>query len=344
MKQINPDIVRLLDANANRAVEGIRVLEESARMLLDDDVLTTSLKSMRHDLVTLMNKMSVDCGIDFLAARGSDRDVLRQGETATEATRETVVSVLRANAGRVKEALRAIEEYGKLVMPGVSVNVKDIRFRLYDMEKSLVMRFQRRFPSREQLYRLFVVLDAAVLDAAELIASALKVSEKGATAIGYRNDTADDSAWCEGLEKLMIAIDARVPVIAFGRPGLAKALGADGFHTGKNERECTVYRNLLGEKMLIGYYGVMPENDFPGSADFITFQSTGGDGNECTLPEPFHDNETALPIPVMGILSSREIERAGESGWRCFMLEYPRCPLEDVRRAAAILDTAQTGA
>ena len=33
---MNRDILRLLDANLNRAAEGIRVLEETARMLFDD--------------------------------------------------------------------------------------------------------------------------------------------------------------------------------------------------------------------------------------------------------------------------------------------------------------------
>ena len=47
MKQLNRDIVRLLDANMNRAVEGIRVLEEIARMLFDDSNLTNSIKGYR---------------------------------------------------------------------------------------------------------------------------------------------------------------------------------------------------------------------------------------------------------------------------------------------------------
>jgi hypothetical protein len=43
--------IRIVDENLNRLSEGLRVLEDLARMILDDASLTQQLKSLRHDLV-----------------------------------------------------------------------------------------------------------------------------------------------------------------------------------------------------------------------------------------------------------------------------------------------------
>ncbi|MFC2010373.1 hypothetical protein ACFLUL_02185, partial [Chloroflexota bacterium] len=44
-------ILRIIDASYNRISEGLRLLEEIARMLLDDATLTEKLKTMRHELI-----------------------------------------------------------------------------------------------------------------------------------------------------------------------------------------------------------------------------------------------------------------------------------------------------
>ena len=45
-------MLRLIDANLNRAREGIRVIESVARFILNDADLSKSLKAMRHELST----------------------------------------------------------------------------------------------------------------------------------------------------------------------------------------------------------------------------------------------------------------------------------------------------
>ncbi|MBC22660.1 MAG: thiamine phosphate synthase, partial [Phycisphaerae bacterium] len=41
-------LMRVIDANANRAREGLRVLEDAARFCLEDVQLTTQAKTLRH--------------------------------------------------------------------------------------------------------------------------------------------------------------------------------------------------------------------------------------------------------------------------------------------------------
>ncbi|MGD9393935.1 MAG: thiamine phosphate synthase, partial [Dehalococcoidia bacterium] len=42
---------RIIDANLNRAGEGLHLLEEIARMVLNDAALTQQLKAIRHEIL-----------------------------------------------------------------------------------------------------------------------------------------------------------------------------------------------------------------------------------------------------------------------------------------------------
>ena len=53
MNIIPGDTLRILDANINRIGEGLRVLEEFARMSLNDTELTQRLKDMRHEMLNV---------------------------------------------------------------------------------------------------------------------------------------------------------------------------------------------------------------------------------------------------------------------------------------------------
>ena len=71
------DTFRVMDASANRAREGLRVVEDIARFVLDDSHLTGLLKQLRHDLATALKPLD---GGRFVAARDTTSDV---GTTVT---------------------------------------------------------------------------------------------------------------------------------------------------------------------------------------------------------------------------------------------------------------------
>ena len=141
MQRSKNGVLRLLDANMNRALEGIRVLEETSRMLFDDCDLTKRIKDTRHALVQII-KDEKDLDSLMLFARGSEHDVLRNGNTSSEKTRTDTVSIIRANASRSQEAIRVLEEYIKILYPHLSEKFKKVRFDLYDIEKALALRIR----------------------------------------------------------------------------------------------------------------------------------------------------------------------------------------------------------
>src|SRR3990172_4543106 len=140
MTSSKPDsskILRIIDANFNRISEGLRLLEEIARMLLDDAGLTQQLKSLRHGII----RGDVSFQQKLLQSRDSAGDVGIDIEVAGEEKGKELPIVLVANAKRVQESLRVLEELSKV--PGVppeleSEKFKHARFKLYTIEQELM--------------------------------------------------------------------------------------------------------------------------------------------------------------------------------------------------------------
>ncbi|MBU4400260.1 MAG: thiamine phosphate synthase, partial [Planctomycetes bacterium] len=172
------DTLRVIDAAANRAREGLRVIEDYARLVLDDRHLTQLCKQMRHDLADCLAAASMD---RRLAARETRADVGTTLDVPTEGRRENPLDVPRANFARLQEALRSLEEFGKLfdsnrdcwggsctTTPGATVQLspqpanlaataKQLRYSAYTLERAVGI--TGRSIERLDSARLYVLLD-----------------------------------------------------------------------------------------------------------------------------------------------------------------------------------------
>jgi thiamine-phosphate pyrophosphorylase len=129
-------LVRILDANANRAREGIRVVEDYCRFVLDNAELSRALKWMRHDVTEQMNALFATSSL--VQARDSESDVGAPGRDIPEGAETEPAQIVLANIKRVQEALRCLEEYSKAIDARVSERFKKMRFDLYSLEKELL--------------------------------------------------------------------------------------------------------------------------------------------------------------------------------------------------------------
>src|SRR3954462_5450191 len=77
---MNGPILRLLDANTNRAREALRVIEDYARFALDDQQLSADLKSLRHDLTGVTSTYTADA----ILHRDTPNDVGTTNKTPAE--------------------------------------------------------------------------------------------------------------------------------------------------------------------------------------------------------------------------------------------------------------------
>ena len=129
--------MRIIDANINRAGEGLRVLEEVARLVLDDADISQQLKNMRHEMV----KIDLSLQQQFLRARNSEGDVGIDIEAAGEQKQRDLPTIVVANSRRVQEALRVLEELARTSEINLDTEkFKKARFELYTIEKNLFSR------------------------------------------------------------------------------------------------------------------------------------------------------------------------------------------------------------
>jgi hypothetical protein len=137
-------IYRIIDANLNRAREGIRVAEEVARLYFNDAKLSSQFKAVRHQL-TKVAKSSFD-ERKLLSFRDSQKDVGADSMGALEKKRTDLESIVCANLRRSQEAVRVLEEFGKLIELKTTAKegeksaqfFKKIRFRLYTLEQKVM--------------------------------------------------------------------------------------------------------------------------------------------------------------------------------------------------------------
>jgi len=129
-------ILRIIDANLNRICEGLRVLEDVARFIIDDREASRKFKSIRHDLRQAGSRL----GISLEKSRDAENDVGADFDLTYR--HEDFSSVIRANSKRAEEGLRVLEELSKL--PGVSEllpgeMLKKHRYTVYTLSKELIL-------------------------------------------------------------------------------------------------------------------------------------------------------------------------------------------------------------
>lgn len=124
-------LLRIIDANANRAREGARVAEEIARFVLGDRGLAERWKNVRHRVSELSGRLEAEA----VNCRDSEGDPGRRIDSEGENRRADFRAVARANAKRAQEGIRVLEEFAKLVSPGERAGFKELRFEVYTLEK-----------------------------------------------------------------------------------------------------------------------------------------------------------------------------------------------------------------
>lgn len=122
----------ILDANYNRAREGLRVAEDVERFYYHS-VKYSKLRRLRHRLTDIFREDYEK----FVKNRNVKED---RGATLKERASGGMKDVLRKNISRVAEALRVLEEVAKTERGGKAAAVKRIRFRLYEIEKDFLTR------------------------------------------------------------------------------------------------------------------------------------------------------------------------------------------------------------
>jgi thiamine-phosphate pyrophosphorylase len=239
--------LRVLDAAANRAREGLRVVEDFVRFVLDDRHLTAELKQMRHALAGALGRIPIE---QRLASRETQADVGTALTTAAEEERQDTAAVVTANFLRLQEGLRTLEEMGKLHSTQVAACAKQLRYRAYTLERAI----QTTGTSRNRLAgaRLYVLIDGRSSNE-QFDALARSLIAVGVHVIQLRGKRLDDRRLL-GLARRLRGLTAgsRTLFVMNDRPDLAALARADGVHVGQEELTVKDARAIVGPEALIG--------------------------------------------------------------------------------------------
>lgn len=245
-KPVQPAVCRILDANLDRAREGLRIIEEWCRFGLESASLSAECKQMRQELARWHSS-------ELRAARDTPGDPGTELTHPGEETRMSLQHVLQANFSRVEEALRVLEEYGKLYHPDMGVACKQMRYRVYVLESNLLAYQRHQKLLRARLYlitseseHLFEIVEAAL--------------EGGVNIVQYRDKTAEDAQRIEnGCKLRQLCHRYGALFIMNDRVDLAIAVDADGVHLGQQDIPFALARQLLGPHKIIGRSTTNPE-------------------------------------------------------------------------------------
>ncbi len=124
-------LYRIIDANLNRAREGLRVCEDICRFVWDQREGARGFKEIRHRLTGVILSLDIPKLLESRNIEGDVGKITLDGELR----RRDAGDIFYANAQRVKESIRVLEEFAKLRNAPLAKDLKKLRYRIYALEK-----------------------------------------------------------------------------------------------------------------------------------------------------------------------------------------------------------------
>lgn len=345
--EVSPDEVataRVIDAAGNRAREALRVAEDYCRFVLSDRYLTDELKRLRHDLAALLARLPEHHALD---ARDTLADVGTELHTASEVERRSAAQVCRASFLRLGEALRSLEEFGKLCRPNLGPDIKQLRYLAYSLERAVVPGADRRL--RLHAARLYLLVGAGQCDAAvdwtvaEAVAGGVDVVQLREKGLSDREllDRARHVRRCTR--------DAGAVFIVNDRPDIARLAEADGVHLGQDDLGVHDARRTLGPDAIVGvstHYLDQLRRAVLDGADYVAVGPMFASDTKkfVELPGPRFASaaiaETSLPAFAIGGISAERLPELVAAGVQRVAVCGAVCRSPDPRSAASALRRA----
>ncbi|MBU1766955.1 MAG: thiamine phosphate synthase, partial [Candidatus Omnitrophica bacterium] len=310
-------IYRVIDANINRAREGIRVIEDELRFIFEKKELSERLRSLRHEISRIPSLLNIS-SIKLLVSRQSQKDV---GKKRIESKRKNLQEIIASNFSRVEESIRVLEEYSKLINSKVTDKIKKIRFDLYVLQKEIQLSIYRKELTSK--LGLYIITDEKIAGKsnAKIVVEAVK---GGADTIQLRDKTCSDKKLCTEAKKIRTLIPQRILFIVNDRVDIALAVEADGVHLGKDDLSITEAREIIGEDKIIGIScdsvkeAIKAEKD---GADYVALGPIFPTTTKKDVPYPLGikvikeaKKKISIPIVAIGGINEKNIGEALKSG------------------------------
>jgi thiamine-phosphate diphosphorylase len=207
-----------------------------------------------------------------------------------------------ANARRVQEALRTLEEIAKIPDPTAKVDsekFKQARFSLYTIEQDLLSKLMRQDKTK-RLVGLYVIIDSQSLQGRSHIELARQVIRGGAKTIQLRDKLRSKKDLLPiAQQQRELCAEHDVLFIVNDHLDIALAADADGLHLGQDDLSISTARKLLPINKILGCSTTTVEQA-------VLAQSEGADYIAVGSIYPTSSKETAK---VVGLERLRQIRQ-----------------------------------
>ncbi len=236
-------VYQIIDANLDRAREGLRVLEDWARFGIGGNSFVAKIKNYRQILGR--NHLEI-----YKQSRNYIEDECKGLTHKEQNNRKTPEQIISSNAGRVQEALRVLEEFSRLHNKELSKIASEIRYEIYNLEVDL-LNLSKNKASEEilkenDLYVITYPKDNLLEIIEDVLIAGVKIIQhrfKTGTDKDFLEEAIKIKNLCERYNSLFIIND---------RVDIALASNADGIHLGQDDLDLKTARKLLGYSKIIG--------------------------------------------------------------------------------------------
>jgi len=309
---------RIIDVNLNRLDESLKLIEDLARFHLADREVLLQTRKIRNALRAFKKSLPLN---EIVRSRRSKEDPGRSAKFDARARKSSTAMII-SNLMRAKEASRILEETCKILNPGLSGSMKEIRFKIYDLEKDIFESINRHFDPR-----FHVIIDEKYLASYDVERITRTLMSNGATMIQLRIKTLSDRTFLKYARKIRKTIGKKdTTFIINNRPDIAVACDAHGLHLGQKDMPIRVARKSMGDMAIIGVSArtiTEAKKAESEGADYLGVgalyaTSTKSDSRRCTITT-LRAICRAVEIPVIGVggidnKNYKSILRAGASG------------------------------
>jgi thiamine-phosphate pyrophosphorylase len=244
---MNTETLQIVDVNINRITEGLRVIEEIARFVIKDEQLTKQIKTERHKIRKLSKK------IETLECRDTSKDLGKKKDFDTYSYKN-ILELINRNFKRAQEGCRVIEEFTKLLDISLSSDIKEMRFKIYDIEKTMNIKLSKYLPAKNDIdFSFYVIIDKQYIqnNPYSLTNIVTDLCENGATIVQLREKLTEAKSFLEdALLVRKITQKFNIPFIVNDRLDIAFAVNADGVHLGETDIPIQYAKKLFSGKII----------------------------------------------------------------------------------------------
>ncbi|MFA6424231.1 MAG: thiamine phosphate synthase [Candidatus Magasanikbacteria bacterium] len=241
----------LIDANLSRAKEGMRVVEDTIRFVLRNEVLYAKIRPLRHLLAQLEHLLG---SATRLTGRDFGQDLGQASLENNLVSRRNFWGLMKANISRLEEALRVLEEYAKIYLPQHYPYFQKLRHDIYRLEFEVL--------SSTPHYWLQLYFESGIVyPLSDNVDELVWLIDHGAKVVQLRNKSNDKNEifnqakfLCEYIDKKDKTAFGYTPVLLIidDCVEVASQLPVAGVHIGQTDMPFLHARKILGSSKIIG--------------------------------------------------------------------------------------------